>query len=167
MKNQIVEKLSLLNLHNDERERIWFIDFEGYIAKHQFYVKEISLLNYSTEKCITLYIKTKSRTLDSVDYKSYRFLYKRHRLKWSFGLEEWSYAKDYIHSAVGSDIVYVKGSNKEEFLSGWFPHVCDLINAPSFKEMNKCLDRCCNLRHSIWCAKRKVYEMMTWFRENQ
>ena len=64
-----------------------------------------------------------------------------------------------IWRKVNVNLVLVKGLEKMKFLQEHLLNVEELESAPAFKYLNDCHHEWCDVKHGIWCARRKVHEL--------
>jgi len=138
----------------------WYCDFEGYrIGTDEFIVKEIAILSSDGLQCYNYLVKNPLKYPCFPQNETTLFQFNRHRLSWNFGDYSFNEAIDDIWRKVKVDNVYVKGLEKKQFLEQHLFSVLELHFMPSFKDLNETLHEWCDVKHGIWCARRKVNEL--------
>lgn len=142
--------------------KFWFCDFECYqFSNQRMYIKEIAILSNDGERCYNYHIFYPcSMALCAQSKKTEEFQYLRHRLPWSFGNYTFFQAINDIKEKVGSsDEILIKGLQKCNYLKQFLCNVKCIGEQPSFNKLTNCLTEMCEIPHSMYCARRKVYEL--------
>lgn len=139
----------------------WYIDFEAYHFDNKFIVKEIAIVNEDASKCFNYFVKNPCKMPERPNTLSCYYQFKRHNLRWTFGDYNFFEAIYDIQLKINSnDKVYAKGTEKSLFLQKWLPQLKESVwISPPFKKLNMCHNELCELKHGIFCARRKVHEL--------
>ena len=71
-----------------------------------------------------------------------------------------------IFLKIGYDNIYVKGCEKMRFLEKYIFQMFDLDFVPSIKKLPICLTDCCEIKHGLHCAMRKVHALKKYIDDN-
>lgn len=143
------------------------LDIQGFRGpKNQFIVKELALLQQGHHYHFILLPPFNFKELPADLKRQSQWLYQNyHGLLWDGGFTEFRKVKHYLRSVIQHTTVYVKGTEKSQWLRALLQNENDVevinvedIGCPSFKELKqlhpnsvKCLS------HSKCCALQNVY----------
>ena len=145
----------------------WYCDFEGFdIGTGEFIVKEIAILSSDGLQCYNYHVKNPCKYPCFPQNATTLFQFYRHRLRWDFGDYNFYEAMNDIWRKVGVNLVLVKGLEKAKFLQEHLLNVEEMEGVPAFKHLSECRNDWCDVKHGIWCARRKVHELKRYANQN-
>ena len=140
----------------------WFLDFIGYNCPgYRFIVKEIAIIDRDDEDRCYNYFITGPKAYPIWYSQTIHHQYKWHNLRWEFGDYEFNEAMMDIARKMGEDTVYIKGTEKYDFMRRRLPRpkFVELEDIPAVCYLNSCTQERCNVKHGDHCARRRVYEL--------
>lgn len=152
----------------------YIVDFQAYKKPiNDFVIKEIAILNINEEEDTKLYILKPpfEWNLLPTKYKVENKWLENHYLnkKWSDGAVEYGDLVNILKKLSEAKTVYVKGSQKYEWLKKYLNNVYNLetsnmLNLAELRKLNvfRCNDYTCK-KHNLSCALCNVNVIFLWF----
>lgn len=109
----------------------YLIEFEGFALGSKFIFKEVSIVNVTTKKITTYFLKSPypRKYLASKDKSIVAFCETHlHKINWESGIHRMRDLKQYISKIGFGDIVYTKGLQKAQTLKTLFSGSCCVVD---------------------------------------